>query len=249
MVRPQNTLEKTIMVIFVYSYEIGYFYDDNSRTVKYNRFVNLDYYDPGSYYSYEYTYDDDGNFIELLNSKWNTERNAFEPYRRELRTYDDNFYPINLIRFQIDKYYGGLGVYKPSFIKDYSIHSESDTQLVIVGVTKQYDVNFNTWIELEGEEFKSYWYYTKEPSLSTNSLETNSFYIYPNPTSNTLQINSSEHLKKPLLELYDVKGSVILSNPFKFTEPIDVRDLQPSTYIYNIKDGNEVKQTGKILIE
>lgn len=234
---------------FVFSYEIGTFFDDNSRLVKQTQFVDLDYYSPGYYWSYENTYDNNGNLIETLNSKWNIERNVFEPYKRELRTYDDNFYPYNLIQFQIDKYYNGLGVYKPSFKKDYSIHLETDTQLVIVGITKQYDVNFNTWTELDGEEFKSYLYYTKESSLSTNSLETNSFSIYPNPTSNTIQINSSEHLKNPLFELYDVKGSVILSNPFKFTEPIDVRDLQPSTYIYNIKDGNEVKQTGKILIE
>lgn len=234
---------------FVFSYEIGTFFDDNSRLVKQTQFVDLDYYSPGYYWSYENTYDNNGNLIETLNSKWNIERNVFEPYKRELRTYDDNFYPYNLIQFQIDKYYNGLGVYKPSFKKDYSIHLETDTQLVIVGITKQYDVNFNTWTELDGEEFKSYLYYTKESSLSTNSLETNSFSIYPNPTSHTIQINSSEHLKNPLFELYDVKGSVILSNPFKFTEPIDVRDLQPSTYIYNIKDGNEVKQTGKILIE
>ena len=37
--------------------------------------------------------------------------------------------------------------------------------------------------------------------------------------------------------------------PFKLTEPIDVSDLQPSMYIYNVKDGSEVKQSGKVLIE
>ena len=103
--------------------------------------------------------------------------------------------------------------------------------------------------ELQGEEFKSYWYYTKTPSLSTNSVESNLFSIYPNPTSNTLQINSSEYLKTPIFEIYDVKGSKLLSNPFKLTEHIDVSDLQPSMYIYNVKDGSEVKQSGKVLIE
>ena len=234
---------------FVFGYEIGTFYDDNSRLVKRTQFVNLDYYNPGFYWSYENTFDNNGNLIEKLNSKWNTERNAFEPYKRELRTYDDNFYPNNLIQIQIDKYYSGLGVYKPSFKKDYSIHLETDTQLVIVGITKQYDVNFNTWTELDGQEFKSYWYYTKESSLSTNSLETDLFSIYPNPTSNSLYIDSSESLSNPLFELYDVKGSKVLSNPFKLTESIDVSDLQPSMYIYNVKDGNEVKQSGKIIIE
>ena len=61
--------------------------------------------------------------------------------------------------------------------------------------------------------------------------------------------NYLEYLKTPIFELYDVKGSKILSNPFKLTEPIDVSDLQPSMYIYNVKDGSEVKQSGKVLIE
>ena len=234
---------------FVFSYEFGSFYDNNERLVTMFQDGNPDYLDAGNFWKVEYTYNDDGYFTQSLSYKWSTQTESLEPYRREFRTYDDNSYPNKLIQSQIDKYYSALGVYKPSFKKDYSIHLETDTQLVIVGIIKQYDVNFNTWTELDGEEFKSYWYYTKESSLSTNSLETNSFSIYPNPTSHTIQINSSEHLKKPLFELYDVKGSVILSNPFKYTEPIDVRDLQPSTYIYNIKDGNKVKQTGKILIE
>jgi hypothetical protein len=75
------------------------------------------------------------------------------------------------------------------------------------------------------------------------------FQIYPNPTSNSLYINSSEYLKTPIFELYDVKGIKVLSNPFKPTVPIDVSDLQPSMYIYNVKDGSEVKKSGKVLIE
>jgi hypothetical protein len=169
---------------------------------------------------------------------------------KDERTYDSNFTPVwKQTQWKIEKYYSGLGVYKPSFVQDYSIHFETDSELVIVGITKQYDTNFNTWNELEGEEFKSYFYYTKTQSLSTNSVEPNSFSIYPNPTSNSLHINSSESLSNPLLELYDVKGSKILSNPFKLTEPIDVSGLQPSLYIYNIKDGSEVKQSGKVLVE
>jgi hypothetical protein len=126
---------------------------------------------------------------------------------------------------------------------------ETDTNLVKEGITYEYDTNFNTWNELEGEEFKSYFYYTKNSSLSTNSVEPNSFSIYPNPTKGNLNINSSKSLSNPLFELYDVKGSKILSNQFKLSEPIDVSELQPSMYIYNVKDGSELKQSGKILIE
>ena len=75
-------------------------------------------------------------------------------------------------------------------------------------------------------------------SLSLNSLNLNSFSIYPNPTSNTFYINSSESLTNPTIEMYDIKGSMVISKPFNFTQPIDVSGLQPSIYIYLIKDGN-----------
>ena len=199
---------------------------------------------------YENTYDENGNRTHYIRYNWDSESQSFVPILKDETTYDSNFTPVwTRTQWKIEKYYSGLGVYKPSFVKDYSIHSETDTELVIVGIIKQYDTNFNTWNELEGEEFKSYWYYTKTQSLSTNSVEPNSFSIYPNPTSNSLQIHSSESLSNPIFELYDVKGSKILSNPFKLTEPIDVSDLQPSMYIYNVKDGSEVKQSGKIIKE
>ena len=234
---------------FIYQFDLGQFYDENGLLVSEFQNVNLDLIPYSEYnWSREYSYDTEGNNIEEVLYKWDTQTESLVPSEKEIRVYDYDFHPRYLTQFRIEKYFPGLG-FKPSFEKDFSIHSETDTELVIVGIIKQYDTNFNTWNELEGEEFRSYWYYTKTPSLSTNSVESNSFSIYPNPTSNTLQINSSENLKTPIFELYDVKGSKILSSPFKLTEPIDVSDLQPSMYIYNVKDGSEVKQSGKVLIE
>ena len=197
---------------------------------------------------YEYTYDENGNNTLYIISSLDTTTQSFVPVKKDVGTYDYTFHPHYKTQRKTEKYYNGIG-YKPSFVQDYSIHSETDTELVVLGITKQYDTNSNTWSELQGEEFKSYWYYTKSPSLSTNSLESNLFSIYPNPTSNTLKINSSEYLKTPIFEIYDVKGSKVLSNRFKPTEHIDVSDLQPSMYIYYVKDGSEIKQSGKVLIE
>jgi len=234
---------------FIFQFDSGKLYDENGLLVREFQNVNPDLLTPDIYnWSREYSYDTEGNNIEEILSKWDTQTESLVPSEKEIRVYDYDFHPRYLTQFRIEKYFPGLG-FKPSFEKDFSIHSETDTELVIVGTIKQYDTNFNTWSELQGEEFRSYWYYTKTPSLSTNSVESNLFSIYPNPTSNTLQINSSESLSNPIFELYDVKGSKILSNPFKLTEPIDVSDLQPSMYIYNVKDGSEVKQSGKVLIE
>ena len=194
----------------------------------------------------ENTYDENGNIILSLNYTWDTTTQSFISSSKYKYIFDENGEKINKTTY---KWYPDLGIYKPSLKMDISTISETETNLVREGITYEYDTNFNTWNELEGEDFKSYWYYTKTQSLSTNSVEPNSFSIYPNPTSNSLHINSSESLSNPIFELYDVKGSKILSNPFKLTKPIDVSDLQPSMYIYNVKDGSEVKQSGKVLIE
>ena len=163
-----------------------------------------------------------------------------------MKSYDEFGYVLDY-----EKHYWiqELSQMKPVNKTVYSTFLETDTNLVREGIIYEYDTNFNTWNELEGEEFKSYFYYTKTSSLSTNSVEPNSFSIYPNPTKGNLNINSSESLTNPIIELYDVKGSKIFSKPFNFSEPIDVSGLQPSIYIYLIKDGNEVKQSGKVIKE
>ena len=195
---------------------------------------------------YEYTYDENGNKTLYIGYKQIPTTTSHEPSNKIEYSYNSDNLKINETSYS---WYSGLEMFKPNIKMDISTLSETETNLVREGIRYEYDTNFNTWNELGGEEFKSYWYYTKTPSLSTKSVESNSFSIYPNPTSNSLHINSSESLSNPIFELYDVKGSKILSNPFKLTEPIDVSGLQPSMYIYNVKDGNKVKQSGKVLIK
>jgi hypothetical protein len=85
--------------------------------------------------------------------------------------------------------------------------------------------------------------------LSVNNSDTSIFSIYPNPTSDFLNINSTETLTNPKFELYDIQGRKILSNKFKPSELIDIRGLKPSMYFYNIRDGKELKHTGKLIKE
>jgi hypothetical protein len=232
---------------FIPSFKDEYTYDGNG-----NQTLNVDYnwnIESQSFVTIsktEYTYDENGNRTLYINNDWSSESQSLIPDHKDEYTFDSNNFMSSLIRY---KWSTGFGVFNPTLKMDISTISETDTTLVREGIISEYDSNFNTWNELEGEDLKSYIYYTKTSSLSTNSVEPNSFSIYPNPTSNKLLINSSESLSNPIFELYDVKGSKILSSPFKLTEPIDVSDLQPSMYIYNVKDGSEVKQSGKVLIE
>ena len=194
----------------------------------------------------ESTYDENGNQTLFIQYIWDSVIEVFYEFSKEMKSYDEFGYVLD---YEIHNWIQELNQMKPVNKTVYSTLSETETNLVREGIIYEYDTNFNTWNELEGEEFKSYFYYTKTSSLSTNSVELNSFSIYPNPTKGYLKINSSESLINPFFELYDIKGSKIFSKPFNFSEPIDVNGLKPSIYLYKIIDGNEVKQSGKVIKE
>jgi hypothetical protein len=221
---------------FVLDYKREWWYDENG-----NLTLEL-----GEEIKKEYSYDENGNITLYIYYRWESFYSSFVPRFKYEYSYDENNFKTNETVYTWNQVSRN---FKPLTKMDISTFSETDTKLVREGIMFEYDTNFNTWNELEGEEFKSYWYYTKESSLSTNSVELNSFSIYPNPTKGNLKINSSESLINPLFELYDIKGSKIFSKPFNFLEPIDVNVLKPSIYLYKIIDGNEVKQSGKVIKE
>ena len=244
------------------SMRTNYYWDIESQsyiiTYKYGREYNsngditliVDYYldDNNDYvvnnYFEECIYDNENKLVQKFEYDWDSISKSFIVVEKINYNYLDKFdsYWWYGESEKLDK---DIGVFKPNRKWEISVEFEDENNLTVLRKYFDYDTDFNRW-----EEPDDYFmYYTKTQSLSTNSVEPNLFSIYPNPTSNKLLINSSESLSNPIFELYDVKGSKILSNPFKLTEPIDVSDLQPSMYIYNVKDGSELKQSGKVLIE
>lgn len=75
--------------------------------------------------------------------------------------------------------------------------------------------------------------------LSTNNLDIDKVYIYPNPAANNVFINSDAAVK---VIVYDMAGRAILykNNVFK-TTAIDVSQLQAGTYTVVIATGNHTK--------
>jgi hypothetical protein len=157
-----------------------------------------------------------------------------------MKSYDEFGYVLD---YEKHNWIQELGQMKPVNKTVYSIISETETNIVREGIIYEYDTNFNTWNELEGEEFKSYFYYTKTSSLSTNSVELNSFSIYPNPTSNTLFISGND---TPIaVAIYNVLGKEVLS--IKNTNNINVAALPSGVYMIRISDG--VGQTNRKFIK
>ena len=222
-------------------YKRSYTYDANGNLtlyIAYNWDTDSQSFVP--LYKYEYTYDANGNRTLYIDYNWDTDSQSFVADWKFEYAYDANNFKTNETTYY---WYPEFGFYKPSFKTDISIQSETDTNLVREGITSEYDTNFNTWNELEGEESKSYWYYTKESSLSTDIVELNSFTIYPNPTNNTLFISGSE---SPLtISIYNMLGKEVLS--INNTDNINVQALPKGVYAIRISDG--VNQTNKKFIK
>jgi hypothetical protein len=222
-------------------------YDENQRLILRTFKRNWDSYNQLWDFrsTIDYVWDENDNNTLVTRKFWDLESNSYIPSHKIIKTFSNFSQNFIFESSTIHSWNEELNIYEPTFKTTVSTTLDSDDELHRTGSISKYNIDSGDWDEIDSRFFK----YTKTPSLSTNSVEPNSFSIYPNPTSNTLQINSSKYLKTPIFELYDVKGSKILSNPFKLTEPIDVSGLQPSMYIYNVKDGSEVKQSGKVLIE
>jgi len=166
---------------------------------------------------------------------FNQETLSLYPSTRTEYAYLDNPFPSpvqNLSQLKIDKYYTQIGIYIPSFVQDYSTYLETDTELIISASITEYVLNSDTWNELEGEEFKSYWYYSKLSSLSLENLESSTFIIYPNPTNSLLNVKSQKELN---IRIYNNLGQFILQNDN--SNSIDVSSLVKGVYFIKVSDG------------
>jgi hypothetical protein len=89
-------------------------------------------------------------------------------------------------------------------------------------------------------------------NLSVNDLTvSNSFQVYPNPTSGVLNIINSEHQKKTTINLYTAYGGEVGS--FEFIDQkeisLDLSSFSKGLYFLTIQQNNEAYQTFKIEIQ
>ena len=195
---------------------------------------------PGS--KYESAYDASGNRILYIRYEWNTDSESFTPTSKEEYTYD---YTKIIPRTEHISYlwFPSLGVFKPSNKKEYTIILDNETNATLMGTISKYDTNFNQWTEIAGGEFKSYEYYTKAESLSTEVLNETLFSIYPSPVKDKLFIQGLSNPSK--VAIFNVLGKEVLS--IKNTNNINVEALPSGVYVIRISDG--VRQTNRKFIK
>lgn len=86
------------------------------------------------------------------------------------------------------------------------------------------------------------------PTEINNFTENNAINIYPNPAKNTVFFNVSNTDNNAILDIIDIKGSVVISKAFSESNiRLDISDLDNGIYFYILKNNNK-HSTGKFII-
>jgi len=214
-------------------------YDENGRLIlnTFKRNWGSQIWNNG--YTIDYVWDGNGNIISFLRKFWDSESNSYIPSHKRISTYSNFSQNFIFESSTIHSWNEELNIYDPTFKTIVSTTLDSEDELHRTGTVSKYNIESDNWDEIDSRFFK----YTKTPSLSTNSVELNSFSIYPNPTSNTLFISGNE---TPIaVAIFNVLGKEVLS--IKNTNNINVQPLPSGVYVIRISDG--VGQTNRKFIK
>ena len=87
---------------------------------------------------------------------------------------------------------------------------------------------------------------------STTTVEeeniTDAFVVYPNPASNSFQIEFKNTKKEAVLSIYDMSGRIILNKNITDQTIIDVADLKEGIYVLRIKTSDGITTNKKLII-
>jgi len=113
---------------------------------------------------------------------------------------------------------------------EYTTQSETETNLVRVGITSEYDSVSDEWNTLTDEQFNSYYNYVKLSGLLTKSIQLNDVTIYPNPTTSIITLQGDKQYD---IEVYTLQGKKVMALT---GNTIDMSHLSSATYIVKALD-------------
>jgi beta-glucanase (GH16 family) len=171
----------------------------------------------------------------------NTATKMLPNVAENFHVYSMNWSP-NQITFMIDgvSYY----TYNPSVKNDATWPFDKDQFLLLNiamgGVAGTIDAGFT-----ESSMIIDYVRVYQGSNLSVDPIFNSEFSVYPNPTSDSLQIKSSESIDK--IEIYSVLGQLVLIEN-ESTNKINTSQIESGLYVIKIYSANKIA-TKKIIIQ
>ena len=205
--------------------EYEYEYDDNgNRTKNFRHEVVNGILVPKDLFLHQF--DNYGNEIFRDRTYYNTTTNTISFTQIYEWEYDQNF----LISYSIDMDWFDGDNESYEYKTEYTTQSETETNLVRVGITSEYDSVSDEWNTLTDEQFNSYYNYVKLSSLSNISSQLNDVTIYPNPTTSIVTLQGGKQYD---IEVYTLQGKKVMALT---GNTIDMSHLSSATYIVKALD-------------
>ena len=188
---------------WVLTSEYEYEYDDNGNQTKNFRLISVN----GVLVTKDlilYQFDNYGNRIFSDQTYYDETTNTILFTKISEWEYDQNF----LISYLVDMDWLDGDNESYEYKTEYTTQSETETNLVRVGVTSEYDSVSDEWNTLTDEQFNSYYNYVKLSSLSNISSQLNDVTIYPNPTTSVVTLQGGKQYD---IEVYTLQGKKVMA--------------------------------------
>lgn len=192
----------------------------------------------------EYSHDADGNVTLFFDYEWDSVTESFINKSKRESDYIYNAYGGYLMSSRYYNWHTQIGDFIPLLKNKGIVILDNETSYVTQQSSYEYDTDNNEWIE-NGNRYN---YYSKTPVLSTPEPEEKRVLIYPNPTTDYLNVKSANEFLNINFVLYDINGRKVFSKMLKTSTQIDVQSLTPALYFYSITaDGQTINESGAIL--
>jgi len=182
---------------------------------------------------YEYTWDSDGNMIEVVDRSW------------ELGVAKGTNVWLNESKseFSFNKNYTILELHVPyRFLQDMD-----DISFVHMPVSEL------GYVYVDGDwvfDFRQTAYYSDfGGSTGTVDRHESVISIFPLPASETLTFSWEDSYTSLSLEVYDLSGKRVIERSIDNNETIRVNHLSAGIYLYKLTDNNDLISSGKLSIE
>ncbi|MCX7696193.1 MAG: T9SS type A sorting domain-containing protein [Bacteroidales bacterium] len=168
-----------------------------------------------------YSYDAQGNLIQMLTQVWDGTQ-LVNNYKT------NNYYTGSNLDSTISFYWDNvLTTWIPTYKGLYSYGTLNE---IIIEKYYDYDNVNNQWVENSKYQ---HFYHMVDISTIPALIKDESFFIYPNPTSNFLIISFKEELSIDRFIIRDAKGKVILSQEYN-SRQLDIQQLSSGLYYLSI---------------
>jgi len=106
-----------------------------------------------------------------------------------------------------------------------------------------------TWASNDSANTATYLNYRASITAICNTgikdVEAASISIYPNPVKDELTVSLPQNLDNGHLDIYNLIGSKVYSQPLNLTKNFDVSNLETGIYVARISDGGRIVATKK----